>query len=92
MGLASLDASVSPPFRRWSRKPGINRVRYLVRTRASTTVVDLHASLEAIQAGRDGSVQEVQMRKLVRGGLVWAAIAALMVFSSGIASASTSWG
>jgi hypothetical protein len=31
------------------------------------------------------------MRKVIRGGLAWAAIAALMVFSSGIASASASW-
>jgi hypothetical protein len=32
------------------------------------------------------------MNKIVRAGLLWAAMAALMIVSSGVASASTGWG
>jgi hypothetical protein len=47
----------------------------------------------AAETTPDGSKQEVlPMSKMVRAGLSWAAIAALMVFSSGVASASTGWG
>jgi hypothetical protein len=49
----------------------------------------LHVAGHSEDAGKP---KEIVMKKMVRAGLLWAAIAALMVFSSGVASASTGWG